>query len=126
MQGAAVQTLDMNFFDSKANQCYYFFEKQGYGKVATALDGKDGNRTVLGKGFCGNVDADLLRAGRTRGNGTATGTRGLEPSLKPVASGECLIRNAEVKGQAPLRGFTAFDRAVFVSSHTLGRVEGLC
>jgi hypothetical protein len=121
---AVVQTLDVSYFDSKANQCYDFFEKQGYGKVAIGLDGKVGNRTVLGKGFCGNVDADVLRVGRSSGNGTAT--RGLEPSLKPIVSGACYNYNAEVKGQAPLRGFTAFDRAVFVSSHTPRRVEELC
>jgi hypothetical protein len=107
----------VNRFDSKAEQCYDFFSKQGYKKVANVLEGKGGNRTMFAAGFCGYIDKEAM----TRGNGTAT--KGLEPSLKPIAAGSCHTRNTQVTSGTPSYGLTTLDLAVFVSTLDLYRLR---
>jgi hypothetical protein len=113
MQIAAVPTLDVNRFDSQADQCFDFFSKQGYKKVANVLEGNIGNRTMFAAGFCGYVDKEAIK------RGTGTATKGLEPSLKPVAAGQCYNHNAEVTSGTPRYGLTTLDLAVFVGTLVL-------
>jgi hypothetical protein len=107
----------VNRFDSQAGQCYDFFSKQGYKKVAHVLEGKAGNLTMFAAGFCGYVDEEVM----TRGNGIAT--KGLEPSLKPITSGSCHTRSTQVTSGTPSYGLTTLDLAVFVSTLVLYRLR---
>ncbi|KAF2202527.1 hypothetical protein GQ43DRAFT_307102 [Delitschia confertaspora ATCC 74209] len=91
-------------FDDAAMGCVNYFRAQGYKNIVEALDGNDRNQTVLGAGFCANVN---------QMNGTAHAT----PTLEGNPLGSCSLgRQGELRtgGVSRVSGFTIFDISVFV------------
>lgn len=111
-QLAAQPTLDVNGFDYLADSCHEYLDLQGYKKAAEALSGSQGNKTILGAGFCRSINAQL------KSGSFGNGTKGLEELLKPSPYTQCTAehKSTSATGIAPrTRGLTNLDRVLFVS-----------
>lgn len=118
---ATVSALAISRFDDPVDACYEFFNLQGYTNIAGTLYGRNSrNETLLGWGFCANVDADLsasASATATETLGYATTTGGLPNMIDPTPSGECYpyVEADRYSGGVRVAGLTPFDRMVLVS-----------
>lgn len=109
-QGVSVQALETATFDTAADACWEYFIWQGYSNLAGLMAGKNStNGTVLGAGFCANVDFDL--------GGSESSAAGLPLLLKPTPYGSCQphVYYDYDNGGTRITGLTGFDRAVLVS-----------
>ncbi|KAF2267164.1 hypothetical protein CC78DRAFT_541836 [Lojkania enalia] len=105
-------TLARTGFDNAASACFDYFRIQGYENVAKALSGTTGNKTVLGAGFCKNIDLDLKKKSNFS---TAVG---LAPTGASQAHHICASLLDFDNPTGGSRGLTlrAFDRAVFFTA----------
>ncbi|KAH7130144.1 hypothetical protein B0J11DRAFT_602367 [Dendryphion nanum] len=109
-QAVEPTALAISNFDSPANTCHEYIEALGYSNAAKALSGRMGNLTVLGAGFCANVDEDVKRS--------RNGSQGLDPTKPITMMGPCeAISPSPSRGSSTSRAamLNTFDHAVLLT-----------
>ncbi|KAF2684155.1 hypothetical protein K458DRAFT_431736 [Lentithecium fluviatile CBS 122367] len=122
MTKTATATFAAQIFDIPANVCRDYFRRQGYEALNKALDGTQGNSTVLGAGFCQNLDSEV----RNQGNRSV----GLKPALETVWVKSCAAfptSKAQAASGATGLALTRFDRYVLTMlTIAISTVLGCC